>query len=173
MNETDSMPPPVVAFIGRSGVGKTTLLVKVIAELHGRGIKVGSIKHSHHITAAAMDVEGKDSWRHKQAGASRTLLVGRERLQLVSDHSGDFTPAELANEFMDGMQLVLVEGYKASKGDKIEVVRAERATLPLLMPEDGLIALATDIPMDIGVPCFTLDDPAPIADFLIERYLTK
>jgi molybdopterin-guanine dinucleotide biosynthesis protein B len=173
MSETDSTTPPVVAFIGRSGTGKTTLLVKVIAELHGRGIKVGSIKHSHHITAAAMDVEGKDSWRHKQAGASRTLLVGRERLQLVSDHQGELTPVELASRFMDGMQLVLVEGYKASKGDKIEVVRAERATLPMLMPEDGLIALATDIPVDIGVPRFDLDDPVPIADFLIKRYLSQ
>jgi molybdopterin-guanine dinucleotide biosynthesis protein MobB len=173
MSETDSTTPPVVAFIGRSGTGKTTLLVKVIAELHGRGIKVGSIKHSHHITASAMDVRGKDSWRHKQAGAARTLLVGRERLQLVADHPGELTPVELASRFMDGMQLVLVEGYKASRGDKIEVVRAERATLPMLMPEDGLIALATDIPVDIGVPRFELDDPAPIADFLIERYLSK
>jgi molybdopterin-guanine dinucleotide biosynthesis protein B len=172
MSQTDSINPPVVAFIGRSGTGKTTLLVKVIAELHARGIKVGSIKHSHHITAAAMDVEGKDSWRHKQAGASRTLLVGRERLQLVADHQDEHTPAELANWFMSGMQLVLVEGYKASKGDKIEVVRAERTTKPMLKPEDGLIALATDISVDIDVPSFGLDDPVSIADFLVERYLT-
>jgi len=165
--------PPVVAFVGRSDAGKTTLLVKVIAELHGRGIRVGSIKHSHHITAAAMDVEGKDSWRHKQAGASRTLLVGKERLQLVSDHSGQPSPVELAQRYMDGMQLVLVEGYKESPGDKIEVVRAERATLPLLRPEDGLIALASDIPVDMGIPRFELDDPAPIADFLVARYLSS
>ena len=163
--------PPIVAFVGRSGSGKTTLLVKVIAELNARGINVGTIKHSHHITASAMDVEGKDSWRHKQAGASRTLLVGRERLQMVSDHPGDLTPTELASRYMQGVQLVLVEGYKESKGDKIEVVRAERATLPLLMPDEGMIALASDIPVDIGVPRFELDDPAPIADFLIERYL--
>ena len=166
------MNPPVVAFVGRSGVGKTTLLVKVITELHGRGFRVGSIKHSHHITAAEMDAEGKDSWRHKQAGAERTLLVGKERLQLVSDAPDQLSPVELANRYMDGMQLVVVEGYKESPGDKIEVTRAERASLPLLCPEDGLIALASDIPVDVGVPHFALDDPVPIADFLIERYLS-
>jgi len=164
--------PPVVAFVGRSGSGKTTLLVKVITELRDRGFRVGSIKHSHHITAAAMDAEGKDSWRHKQAGAERTLLVGKERLQLVADSPGQLSPAELANRYMDGMQLVLVEGYKESSGDKIEVVRAERASLPLLHPEDGLIALATDMLLDVGVPRFELDDPVPIVTFLIERYLS-
>jgi molybdopterin-guanine dinucleotide biosynthesis protein B len=167
----ETLTPPVVAFVGRSGAGKTTLLVKVIAELHGRGVELGSIKHSHHITAAAMDVEGKDSWLHKQAGTARTLLVGQERLQLVSDHPGQLSPAELAERYMDGMQLVLVEGYKASPGDKIEVVRAERATLPLLSPRDGLIALASDIPVDLGVPRFELNEVKPIADFLVERYL--
>lgn len=166
------MNPPVVAFVGRSDAGKTTLLVKVIAELHDRGVKIGSMKHSHHITAAAMDVEGKDSWRHKQAGARCTLLVGPDRLQLVTDQSGAASPVELAARYMDGMQLVLVEGYKDSPGDKIEVVRAERATLPLLRPEDGLIALASDIPVDMGIPRFELDDPAPIADFLVARYLS-
>ncbi|MDQ6958544.1 MAG: molybdopterin-guanine dinucleotide biosynthesis protein B [Mariprofundaceae bacterium] len=166
------MNPPVVAFVGRSGAGKTTLLVKVIAELHGRGINVGSIKHSHHITAAAMDAEGKDSWRHKQAGAERTLLVGKERLQLISDSPDQLSPAELANRYMDGMQLVLAEGYKESPGDKIEVVRAERANSSLLSPEDGLIALASDIQMNVNVPHFELDDPVPIVDFLVARYLS-
>ena len=91
---------------------------------------------------------------------------------MVADHQDEHTPAELASQFMEGMELVLVEGYKASKGDKIEVVRAERATKPMLRPEDGLIAPATDLSVDIGVPSFGLDDPAPIADFLIERYLS-
>jgi len=164
--------PPVVAFVGRSGAGKTTLLVKVIAELHGRGLRVGSIKHSHHITAAAMDVEGKDSWRYRQAGAVRTLLVGQDSLQLVSDHFSLLTPAELAGRYMDGMQLVLVEGYKASPGEKIEVVRAERATLPLLRSGDGPIALASDIPVELGVPRFGLEDVTGLSDFLVHRYVT-
>lgn len=163
----------MVAFIGRSGTGKTTLLVKVIAELHGRGFKVGSIKHSHHITEAAMDAEGKDSWRHKQAGAERTLLVGNKQLQLVADSPDRLLPAELAARYMDGMQLVLVEGYKASPGDKVEVVRAERASIPLLRPEDGLIAVVSDLPLDMGIPCFNLNDTLPLADFLVARYLSS
>jgi len=165
------MTPPVVAFVGRSGAGKTTLIVKLIAELHDRGFRVGSIKHSHHITATAMDVEGKDSWRHKKAGAERTLLIGPEQLQLVANHTSR-SLAELAGRYMNGLQLVLVEGFKDSPGDKIEVVRAERATLPLLRPENGLIALASDIPVDMGIPRFELDDPTPIADFLVAHYLS-
>ncbi len=164
--------PPVVAFVGRSGAGKTTLLVKVIAELHGRGVKVGSIKHSHHITAAAMDVEGKDSWRHKKAGAERTLLIGPEQLQLVANHDASLSLTELAGHYMNSLQLVLVEGFKDSPGEKIEVIRAKRAILPLLRPEDGLIALASDIPVDMDIPRFELDDPAPIADFLVAHYLS-
>ncbi len=164
------MSPPVVAFVGRSGAGKTTLLVRVIAELHERGFRVGSVKHSHHITE--MDVEGKDSWRHKHAGTERTLLVGPEQLQLVADHDSLLSLTELAGRYMDGLQLVLVEGFKDSPGDKIEVVRAERATLPLLRPEDGLIALASDIPVDLGVPRFGLEDVTGIADFLTGRYLS-
>jgi molybdopterin-guanine dinucleotide biosynthesis protein MobB len=164
------MMPPVIAFVGRSGAGKTTLLVKVIAELNGRGFKVGSIKHSHHITATAMDVEGKDSWRHKKAGAERTLLIGPEQLQLVANHDASFSLTELAGRYMNSLQLVLVEGFKDTRGDKIEVVRAERSRLPLLRPENGLIALASDISIDMDVPCFTLNDPIPIADFLVARY---
>jgi len=162
----------VVAFVGRSGAGKTTLLVKVIAELHGRGVMVGSIKHSHHITAAAMDVEGKDSWRHKKAGAERTLLIGPEQLQLVANHDASLSLTELTGRYMNSLQLVLVEGFKDSPGEKIEVIRAKRATLPLLRPEDGLIALASDIPVNMDIPQFELDDPAPIADFLVAHYLS-
>lgn len=163
---------PVVAFVGRSGAGKTTLLVKLVAILRKRGLRIGCIKHSHHITATAMDVEGKDSWRHKQAGAERSLLVGPERLQLVADLPEPLSPAELVRRYMDGMQMVLVEGFKESPGDKIEVVRAERATLPLLSRDDGLIALASDIEVNLGVPRFDLDDIAGIANFLVQRYLS-
>jgi len=120
-----------------------------------------------------MDAEGKDSWRHKQAGAERTLLVGNKQLQLVADSPDRLLPAELAARYMDGMQLVLVEGYKASPGDKVEVVRAERASIPLLRPEDGLIAVVSDLPLDMGIPCFNLNDTLPLADFLVARYLSS
>jgi len=163
--------PPVVAFVGRSGIGKTTLMVKVIAVLRARGIRLGSIKNSHHITATAMDVEGKDSWRHKQAGAERTLLVGPEQLQLVADHDASSSLAEMAARYMDGMQLVLVEGFKNSPGDKIEVLRAARSTDPLLCSGDGLVALVSDVPLDMGVPRFDLDEVERIADFLVQRYI--
>jgi len=119
-----------------------------------------------------MDVEGKDSWRHKHAGAERTLLVGPGQLQLIANHDSSPSLIKLAGCYMDGLQLVLVEGFKDSPGDKIEVVRAERASLPLLRPEDGLIALASDIPIDMDVPCFTLNDPVTIADFLVARYVS-
>lgn len=165
------MTPPVVAFVGRSGTGKTTLLVKVIAELTRRGIRVGSVKHSHHMTAVKMDVEGKDSWRHKQAGAVRTLLVGPGHVQLVADREEEVSPAVLASRYMEGLDLVLLEGFKESPGEKIEVLRAERSSEPMLASGDGRVALVSDLGLDLGVPRFELDDVAGIADFLIGRYL--
>ena len=89
------------------------------------GLSVGTIKHSSH--PHPMDMPGKDSWRHREAGAERTLFVGPGSLQYVADLEGETTPITLADTYMTGLDIVLVEGFLTEDGPKIEVVRSERS----------------------------------------------
>ncbi len=137
------MSTPVLAIVGLSGSGKTTMLERLIRELKWRGLRVGTLKHSSH--KHTMDMPGKDSWRHKEAGAERTLFVGPETLQFVADLAPEETMETLADSYMSGLDIVLVEGFKKEKGDKIEVVRSERSSSPVMSKEDGLIAVISDL----------------------------
>jgi molybdopterin-guanine dinucleotide biosynthesis protein B len=167
--------PTIISIVGLSGSGKTTLVVKLVEELTGRGIKVGTIKHSRHVHT--MDVPGKDSWRHKEAGAIKTLFVGPETMQLVSDVTGDESPFDFAKTHLGGLDIALVEGFLSFKMDKIEVVRKERSTKPVTTPDDGLVAIASDINKDSlgdpGVPVMDLDATEAIADFIVSHLKVK
>ena len=166
---------PIISIVGLSGSGKTTLVEKLVAELKGRGYRIGTIKHSCH--PHPLDAEGKDSWRHKKAGAERTLFVGPKCLQLVSDIPEDPTPSPsaLTEGFLSEMDLVIVEGFLQADTVKIEVVRSERSKRPVCSSEEGLVAVASDIKRDaipgLGdeTPLFALDDPAGISDFIVDR----
>lgn len=166
------MAPPVVAVVGWSGSGKTTLVERLVAELTGPlALRVGTIKHSKH--AHTLDKPGKDSFRHKAAGASRALFVGPTGVQLVADVDGTPAPDALAAAYMDGLDLVVVEGFMRTPVTKIEVVRADRSQAPATSPEDGLVAVATDLPPELlpgDVPVFHLDDAAGIARFVVDRF---
>lgn len=179
MGSASSMKAPLLSIVGLSGSGKTTLLEKLIAVMTGKGLKVGTIKHSRH--PHPMDSPGKDSWRHKNAGAARTIFIGPKLLQLVSDVEGEPLPGELAGQYLVDMDIVLVEGFLNSKTEKIEVVRRERSTGPVSTPTDGLIAVATDLSAaeiaarikDPGVECFDINDAAAVAGFIEKRYALK
>lgn len=172
------MKPSIISIVGLSGSGKTTLLERLIRELKWRGLRVGTIKHSsHHHT---MDVPGKDSWRHKEAGAERTLFVGPSSLQYVADIEGDQTPTTLADSFMSGLDVVLVEGFLTEEGAKIEVVRSERSDKPICKPGDridgvgGLIAVMSDLSAEElgnpGVDILEIDDIDGLTNFIMERF---
>jgi molybdopterin-guanine dinucleotide biosynthesis protein B len=172
---TDGNTPtktPVVSIVGLSGSGKTTLVERLVTVLTTRGLRVGTLKHSRH--PHPMDMPGKDSWRHKQAGAERTLFVGPECIQLVMDIKKEVSPYILTEKYLSDLDLVIVEGFLQFKMQKLEVVRSARSTKPRCTPDDGLIALASDLsPEELGnptVPVYKLDDVEGIAEFLLRQF---
>lgn len=156
---------PSAAIVGFSNSGKTTLLEKLIHEMVLRGIRVGTIKHDVH--GFDMDRPGKDTWRHKQAGASTTIISSPRQIGMVMDVNHDHDPLELIS-LMPDMDLVLFEGYKSADIPKIEVFRMEVSEKIFCKGDPNLIAVVSDRTHDIAVPCFGHDDIGAIADFLID-----
>jgi molybdopterin-guanine dinucleotide biosynthesis protein B len=159
--------PTLVSIVGFSGSGKTTLLEKLIHELAARGYRVGTIKHDVH--GFEMDTPGKDSWRHKQAGAVATIISSPRRIGMVMDVDHDHDPDELKRFFQD-VDIVFTEGYKRGDKPKVEIFRAGLRGEPLCKDDDHLIGLVTDTAVDLGAPRFSLDDVKGLADFLIGRF---
>jgi molybdopterin-guanine dinucleotide biosynthesis protein B len=139
----------VIGLAGWSGSGKTTLLARLIPLLIGEGLRVSTIKHAHH--NFDVDKPGKDSWTHRQAGASEVLVVSDTRWALMHELRGEAEPSltELLGKLSE-CDLVIVEGFKREPIPKIEIWRAEVGK-PLLHPEDPAIVLLTS------------DDPCPEA----------
>jgi len=162
------MLPPIVALVGRPDSGKTTLLERLIPELSARGYRVGTIKH--HVHDFAFDTPGKDTWRHKQAGAAAVLLASPTGIGLVRDTDRDLAPAELAARYFSTVDIILTEGYKQTGLPKIEVFRKPVNEAPLERDASWL-AYVSDTPPGSDLPCFAPADIAGLADFLTERFL--
>lgn len=163
---------PIVSVVGKSDTGKTTLLEKIVKTLTSRGYRIATIKHDAH--SFEIDHEGKDSWRHKQAGAAMTIISSPAKLALVADTDHDYSLAELRQTFVRGVDLILTEGYKREEHPKIEVYRSDHYPEMLCKHDDNLVAIAGDPsnPPE-GVPVFDLSDPEAICDFLEERFIKK
>lgn len=162
--------PPIISFVARPDHGKTTVLEKLIPELTGRGLRVGTIKH--HIHRFEMDKPGKDTWRHKQAGAHTVALSSPAGLGLIRDVEADMEVEELVARYFFDLDLVLTEGYKHKSFPKIEVFRKQGAdTSPLPRRDGSWAAFVTDTDPGADLPCFGLDDTAALADFIIDRFL--
>ena len=160
-------PTPVVSVVGYSGSGKTTLLEKLISKLTQRGYAVGTIKHDVH--GFEMDKPGKDSWRHKKAGASATIISSPFQIGMVRDVERDHSPEELMALLPD-MDIILTEGYKKENLPKLEVFRSEVHKAPLFKGDKSLLALISDDPIDLGVPRFSPGNGQKLADFLIRHF---
>ncbi|MCB1336994.1 MAG: bifunctional molybdopterin-guanine dinucleotide biosynthesis adaptor protein MobB/molybdopterin molybdotransferase MoeA [Maritimibacter sp.] len=157
----------IYGVIGWKNAGKTGLMERLVAEITGRGFAVSTIKHAHH--AFDLDRPGKDSHRHRAAGAGEVLLASHSRWALL--HELGAAPEPPMDELVAKLapsDLVLVEGYKRDAHSKIEVFRAE-AGHALIQPDDPTVrAIATDTALpDLPVPLFDLDDTATIADFIL------
>ena len=160
---------PIVSIVGRSNSGKTTLIEKLILELIRRGYRVATIKHNIH--GFEIDHEGKDSWRHKMAGAQVTVIASPHRVAVVEDVSRDYTLAELRDHYIRDVDIVLSEGYKKNPHPKIEVFRSELKHDPLCTKEDNLVAIVSDQPVERGVPCLDINNIQGIADLIEDKFL--
>ena len=159
---------PYVSIVGKSDAGKTTLIERLIRELKARGLRVGTVKHDVH--GFEMDREGKDSWRHAQAGADSVVVSSPQGLALIKRVDQELKLTEVVEQFLGDVDLVLTEGYKRESTCRVEVHRAAHAPGLISAPEE-LLAVATDEPLALDVPQFDLDDAAGLADFLIGTLL--
>jgi molybdopterin-guanine dinucleotide biosynthesis protein B len=164
----DNQLPPIVIIAGRSRSGKTTLIEGLIPELKKRGLRVGSIKH-HKEGDFDIDHPGKDSWRHKKAGAEKTVISSPTRIGLVMDTEHDYRPDELIGFFHE-MDIVLMEGHKEEALPKVEIFRQELHDSPLFLKDPGLIAVMTNSILDTRVPVLRLDDITGLADLLVRHF---
>jgi molybdopterin-guanine dinucleotide biosynthesis adapter protein len=159
----------VFGVVGWKNNGKTTLVERLVANLTAAGYRVSTVKHAHH--EVDLDQPGKDSWRHREAGAREVVLATARRWAVIHELRGQPEPPldELLAR-LSPVDLVIVEGFKRFPHPKLEVHRRERGT-PLLAREDpSVVAVATDEPLpDLRVPQFGLDDVAGVARFVLER----
>jgi molybdopterin-guanine dinucleotide biosynthesis protein B len=162
-----ALAPPVLCIVGFSGSGKTTVMVGLVAELARRGLRVGTIKHDAH--GFDMDHPGKDSWRHKQAGALAAVVSSPRRIGMVMDVDHDHDPLELA-ALMPDMDIVLAEGFKRAALPKIEVFRPENGKPPACRGQAHLLAVVSRADLDWGVTRFSPDDFEHLAEFVMARF---
>ena len=160
----------VFGVVGWKNSGKTGLMERLIAEITSRGVTVSTVKHAHH--SFDVDQPGKDSERHRSAGATEVLLSSRQRWALMHENR-DAAESELDDLLpkLDAVDLVLIEGYKRGHHAKIEAHRHETAKSYLFPDDPQIMALASDtpIPASARVPVFDLDDTTAIADFVLAR----
>jgi molybdopterin-guanine dinucleotide biosynthesis protein B len=157
----------IFGLAGWSGSGKTTLMTALIPEFISRGVTVSTVKHAHH--AFDIDQPGKDSWRHRQAGAQEVMVASAHRWALMHELRGADEPS--LDELLDRMSpvdLVLIEGFKGHPHPKVEVYRRALGK-SLLHPDDPwVVAIATDDELPaVSLPRFSLSDPGAIARFVL------
>jgi molybdopterin-guanine dinucleotide biosynthesis protein B len=160
----------IIGFAGFSGSGKTTLLEKVIPLLIMRGLRIAVIKHAHH--KFDIDKPGKDSFRHREAGAGEVLVVSGFRWALMHELVNESEPSleELCSR-LSPCDLVLVEGYKYSGIPKLEVYRGVTGHPHLFSDDKNIIALITDTSIDCLLPQLDINSPQQVADFILKYFL--
>ena len=158
----------IYGVVGWKNAGKTGLMERLVTEITGRGIGVSTVKHAHH--SFDVDHPGKDSHRHRVAGAKEVLLASRNRFALMHELREEEEPTlgELLTR-LSPVDLILVEGYKRDSHPKVEAHRAETGN-PLIATDDPTIrAIATDTPLTADRPQFDLNDTKAIADFILQE----
>ena len=154
--------------VGWKNAGKTGLMERLVAEITRRGHTVSTVKHAHH--SFDVDHPGKDSYRHRAAGAHEVLLASRQRVALMQELRGADEPGlDTLLARLSPVDLVLVEGYKRDAHPKVEAHRAVTGN-PLIAPDDPTVrAVASDTALTLDRPVFDLNDTAAIADFILSE----
>lgn len=152
--------------VGWKNAGKTGLMERLVTEITGRGFTVSTVKHAHH--RFDVDHPGKDSHRHRVAGATEVLLASRNRFALMHELRDEDEPSlDALLSKLAPVDLVLIEGYKRDAHPKVEAHRAVTGN-PLIAPDDPTVrAVASDTALDLDRPVFDLDDTRAIADFIL------
>lgn len=158
----------IYGVIGWKNAGKTSLMERLVAEISGRGFRVSTVKHVHH--DVDLDQPGKDTYRHRTAGAEEVVLASADRMALLREHRGSEPDLAVILTRMAPVDLVLVEGYKRDSHPKIEVYRRE-AGHDLIQTGDPMVrAVATDAALAVlTVPVLDLNDTGAIADFILRE----
>ena len=158
----------IFGLAGWSGSGKTTLLTAIIPHFVARGLVVSTIKHAHH--EFDIDRPGKDSWRHRQAGASEVMVASSRRWAIMHELRGAAEPSlEDLVATMSPADLLLVEGFKFHPHPKLEVHRPSVGK-PLLYPDDShIVAIASDEALPTQLPLLPLGEPAAVAGFILDH----
>ncbi len=158
--------PALVAVVGKSDSGKTTLIEKLVPELVKLGLKVGTVKHDAH--SFEIDRPGKDSWRHGQSGAQAYVIASPKRLAYIARQDKEMPLTAIARRYFAGFDLVVAEGYKASAPHRVEIFRRDAGhDAPLCGPGEAM-ALVTDAPLE-HEHLFGLDEARGAAQFLAAR----
>lgn len=168
------MKPPIISIVGKKNSGKTTLIEKLIPKLKTRGYRVGTVKHDTH--GFDIDHKGKDTWRHKQSGAEAVFISSPWKISLIQDVKTEWNLDDIAEKFFQNMDIVITEGYKRQNKPKVEIFRSKEHKAPLHSKTDNetLIAVMSDVPLDLGRPRFHIDDIDSLVELLeSELGLTK
>ncbi|MFZ3102298.1 MAG: molybdopterin-guanine dinucleotide biosynthesis protein B [Desulfitobacteriaceae bacterium] len=160
---------PVVSVVGKSDSGKTTLLEKLLRETKRRGWRTATIKHDVH--GFEMDQPGKDTWRHAQAGADMVVISSPRKIAILESVPND-QPLDDVIARIRGVDLIFTEGYKRGNKPKIEVFRSERHQELLCEPSE-LLAIASDVVFENGVPCYNLDDAEGLCDLIARKFALR
>lgn len=158
----------IFGVVGWKNGGKTTLVERLVGDITGRGFRVSTIKHAHH--GFDIDQPGRDSWRHRKAGATQVLVASRRRWALMTELRDEKKEPDL--DFLlrqlSATDLVLVEGYKRDRHAKIEAWRSACRQPPIALSDPTVRAVARDVVLEgVELPQFSLDDVVGIADFIL------
>jgi molybdopterin-guanine dinucleotide biosynthesis protein B len=161
------MRVPILSFVGRSNSGKTTLIERLIPELVRNGYKVATVKHAGH--GFDLDTEGKDSWRHKLAGASAVVVMSKSSLAMFADVSDHMKVEEVRDRYLDSTyDLIIAEGWRGEDYPKIVVVRDQIGEVPV--SPDGLLGVVSNKPVETQVPLLDPDDIPAVAALIMRHF---
>lgn len=161
------MAIPVLCFVGRSNSGKTTLIERVIPELVRAGYKLATVKHTGH--GFDLDTEGKDSWRHKKAGASAVVVLSNGSLAMFSDVPTETNLEAIRSRYLDAdLDLIIAEGWKNEAYPKIIIVRDQVGEIPV--SSDGVLAVVSNKPLSLPVPVIDPDDIAGVVTLIRKHF---
>lgn len=161
------MAIPVLCFVGRSNSGKTTLIERVIPELVRVGYKLATVKHTGH--GFDLDTEGKDSWRHKKAGASAVVVLSNGSLAMFADVPTETNLEAIRSRYLDAdLDLIIAEGWKNEAYPKIIIVRDQVGEIPV--SSDGVLAVVSNKPLSLPVPVIDPDDITGVVTLIRKHF---